>query len=75
MDSMKELERQVEKLLGELTELRRKNRNLAARVKKLETGQKSAGGSAGLERERAEIKRRVERLADRLQALVGEDEE
>lgn len=72
MDSMKELERQVEKLLGELAEVRRKNRNLSARVKKLESEGRASAGSGNVGRERAEIRRRVERLADRLAALAAE---
>jgi len=69
MDSMKELEKQAERLLGELTELRRNNRLLAARVKKLE---KVAEGSSSFEsrvRERSEVKRRLEHLVHRLETL------
>lgn len=76
MDSMKELEKQAESLLGELKELRRKNRILTARVKKLEkTGDdsKSSEGSDGLVRERAEVKRRVERLVAQLEKLDSDD--
>ncbi|MCP4203513.1 MAG: hypothetical protein GY769_16465 [bacterium] len=72
---MKELEKQAERLLGELTELRRKNRVLAARVKKLEKASadlensRSSESSEGLVKERAEVKRRVQRLVTRLEKL------
>lgn len=69
MDSMKELEKQTEQLLGELTELRRKNRILAARVKKLEKAGGDSQSSEDLVRDRAEVKRRVERLVNRLEKL------
>ncbi|MFQ5527735.1 MAG: hypothetical protein ACE5GX_15935 [Thermoanaerobaculia bacterium] len=74
MDAMKELEKQVERLLGELSEARRTNRNLAARVKKLEKASGSAGDSKKLERERVELKRRVERLVERLETLANEEQ-
>ncbi len=75
MDSMKELEKQAEQVLGELTELRRRNRVLAARVKKLEKASadledsRSSESSEGLVQERAEVKRRVQRLVTRLEKL------
>lgn len=72
MDSMKELEKQAERLLGELKEVRRKNRILSARVKKLEKAGADSNrpeGSEDLVRERAEVKRRVERLVTRLEKL------
>jgi chromosome segregation ATPase len=78
MDSMKELEKQAERLLGELTELRRRNRLLTGRVKKLEkTGtvlkdsksSKTSEDSGGFGQRRAELKRRVERLVTRLEKL------
>ena len=72
MDSMKELEKQSERLLGELTELRRKNRLLAARVKKLEKVTRGASSSKEVDRERSEIKRRVEHLVHRLETLDSE---
>lgn len=72
MDPMKELERQVERLLGELTDLRRTNRLLAGRVKKLEKAARDSGGAEGLARERDEIRRRVSGLVERLAQLDNE---
>jgi len=72
MDSMKELEKQAERLLGELTELRRTNRLLAARVKKLEKITQGSSSSEEFARERSEIRRRVERLVHRLETLDSE---
>jgi len=75
MDWLTELETQVARLLGELTEIRRTNRNLSARVKKLEKAERASDGGRKLEQERAEVRRRVERLASRLEALAGETED
>ncbi len=72
MDSMRELEKQAERLLGELTELRRKNRLLAARVKKLEKVAQGSGSSEELARGRSEVRRRVEHLVHRLETLDSE---
>jgi len=72
MDSMKELEKQAERLLGELTELRRNNRLLAARVKKLEKVAEGSSSSESLARERTEVQRRVEHLVQRLEKLDSE---
>lgn len=72
MDSMKELENQAERLLAELTELRRTNRILAARVKRLEKAGADSGDSRRLGRERAEVKRRVKRLVTRLEKLESD---
>ncbi|MCH7666903.1 MAG: hypothetical protein IH936_13370 [Acidobacteria bacterium] len=69
MDSMKELEKQAERLLGELTELRRNNRLLAARVKKLEKVAEGSSSSESRARERSEVKRRLEHLVHRLETL------
>ncbi len=69
MDSMKELEKQAERLLGELTGLRRKNRLLAARVKKLEKMTQGSGGSEELARDRSEFERRLQLLVHRLETL------
>ena len=69
MDSMKELEKQAERLLGELTELRRKNRLLAARVKKLEKVTEGSSSSESRAWERSEVKRRLEHLVHRLETL------
>ena len=68
MKAMQELEKQAERLLGELTELRRTNRNLAARVKKLEKSARAAEPKL----DRAELRRRLERLIERLEALAGD---
>lgn len=72
MDSMKELEKQAERLLGELTELRRNNRLLAARVKKLEKVAEGSSSYESLARERTEVQRRVEHLVQRLEKLDSE---
>lgn len=72
MDSMTELEKQAERLLGELTELRRTNRLLAARVKKLEKIPQDSRNSESLARERSEVRHRVERLVRRLETLDSE---
>lgn len=73
MDSLKELEKQVERLLGEHAELKRKNRNLAARVKKLEKAGPAGADAQKLSKERDELRRRVTRLVTRLESLAGEE--
>jgi len=72
MDSMKELERQVGLLLGELADLRRTNRLLAGRVKKLEKAARDSSGAEGLARERDELRRRVSGLVEHLAQLENE---
>ncbi len=71
MDWLDHLKDQVERLLAERTELSRSNRNLAARVRKLERQIERAAGEAEAARaeERREIRRRVERLVERLRDL------
>ena len=69
MDSMKELEKQATRLLGELHELRRNNRLLTARVKKLEKVSQDSVGLEEFGHERSELKRRVEHLVHRLEEL------
>lgn len=66
MDSMKELEKQVERLLGEVTDLRRNNRLLVARAKKLEKAQRD--GATSLQSS-SDLRHRVERLVRRLEEL------
>jgi hypothetical protein len=69
MDSMKELEKQAERLLAALIELRRKNRLLSGRVNRLEKAAKAAGSSEARLPERAELARRVKALIQRLEKL------
>lgn len=69
MDSMKELERQSERLLAELIDLRRQNRLLKGRVKRLEKATEASKTSPLEEPERAELSRRVKRLIARLEQL------
>lgn len=72
MDSMKELERQSERLLAELVDLRRQNRLLKGRVKRLEKATEASETSPLEEPERAELSRRVKRLIARLEQLEEE---
>ena len=69
MDGMNELEKLTERLLGELAELRRSNRSLGARVKKLEKAKREGSQDPALERKQAELKRRLQGLVERLEAL------
>ena len=71
MDSLDELEARVKEAARTVADLRRKNRALAARLKRVESGE--GGGpkdSAAGGRERAEARERVERLAARLDDLL-----
>lgn len=67
------LEARVQQAADRLAELREHNAELAARVAELErelAGARGAGDAAWA-RERDQIRRRVEKLAGRLETLIG----
>ena len=71
---LKDLEKQVEKALAELQSLRQENDTQKSKIKQLQeqlTEAKSAGKSAaGWDKERDEIKKRVEKLSAGLEKLL-----
>ena len=71
-----QLEERVAQAAAEIARLRQDNRRLEREVQRLK---KAAGpgaeAGAGWERERAEVRRRVERLAQHLEGLLGADGE
>lgn len=72
MEWLSELEAQVRAAAADLAALRKQNRTLKAKVKKLEARLAEAGGEGGpgWEKERGEVRRRVEKLADGLEKLL-----
>ncbi len=72
MDWLKDLEQRVRAAAKDLSALRKQNRTLKARVKKLETeiSLREEGGDGNWPAEREEVRRRVDRLADELERLV-----
>lgn len=69
MDSMKELEKQADRLLAELVDVRRKNRLLTGRVNRLEKAVRARDESGAPLPEKAEVVRRLRRLVERLERL------
>lgn len=69
MDSMKELEKQADRLLAELVDVRRKNRLLTGRVNRLEKAARARDESGAPLPEKAEVVRRLRRLVERLERL------
>ncbi|HEV8238571.1 MAG TPA: hypothetical protein VGS57_04315 [Thermoanaerobaculia bacterium] len=64
-----ELEQRVRQAVTEIGRLRQENKRLERELAKLK---KSGGdGAAGWEKERAEVRERVERLARHLEELLG----
>jgi predicted RNase H-like nuclease (RuvC/YqgF family) len=76
IDWLEALETRVRQAAGRLHELKEENRALARRVEALESEleetRRSGDAASGWERERDEIRRRVERLADGLEELIQE---
>lgn len=72
MDWLKDLEQKVRAVSKDLTALRKQNRTLKARVKKLESelGRREGGDDGDWAAEREEVRRRVGRLAEELERLV-----
>jgi len=67
-----QLEEQVRSASQELVDLRKKNRSLARKTEKLQAqlGEQSAAGRDEWEAERAELKKRVEKLISQLDSLA-----
>lgn len=75
IDWLEALEERVREAAEKLRELREENRALARRVEALEGELEEArqvDDAAGWQRERDEIRRRVERLAEGLEELIRE---
>ncbi len=71
MDAIKDLERKVESAAKTIEKLRRENRTLKARVKKLGGEEaKSAAGAAAWAKERKVVRERLTGLADHLEELL-----
>lgn len=69
---MSKLEGKVEAAVAEITELRKKNRSLQRQIEKLRR-ELSQGGPADAdlwERQRAEIRERIAKLAERLERIA-----
>jgi hypothetical protein len=66
-----ELEQRVRQAVTEIGRLRQENRRLERELAKLRKGP-GADAAAGWERERTEVRERVERLARHLEELLGE---
>ena len=72
-DWLNQLEERVSRAAEEIGRLRHENRRLEREVQRLrKAGAPSSEGAAAWERERAEVRGRVERLAQRLEELLGE---
>lgn len=69
MDWAGRLEQKADELVAELKALRRTNRNLAARVRKLEK-EAEVGVAADWKADRADLERRVARLVSKLEELA-----
>ncbi len=72
MDWLKDLEQKVRAATKDLSALRKQNRTLKARVKKLESelSRREGGDDGDWAAEREEVRRRVGRLAEELERLV-----
>jgi chromosome segregation ATPase len=66
-----ELESRVAQAVAEIGRLRQENKRLEREIAKLKKGAASGEAAAGWERERTEVRDRVERLARRLEELLG----
>lgn len=72
MEWLKELEEQVGRATREIGALRKQNRSLASQVKRLKREAQAAGEEAAgdWEEERAEIRRRGEKIASALESIL-----
>ncbi|MDH3254130.1 MAG: cell division protein ZapB [Acidobacteriota bacterium] len=74
LDWLKELEKRVSAVVGEVAELRKKNRSLVAKITRLE--RQARGRSEAEESEwaatRVDLKDRVEKLAGNLETLLDD---
>jgi hypothetical protein len=70
-----ELEQRVRQAVTEIGRLRQDNRRLERELAKLRKGGGTADGGASWERERADLRGRVERLSLHLEELLGEPAE
>jgi hypothetical protein len=70
-----ELEQRVRQAVTEIGRLRQENRRLEREVAKLKKTGPSSDAASGWEKERAEVRERVERLARHLEELLGEGAE
>jgi len=72
IDWLEALEGKVREATGRLKELGAENERLVKRVKELEKEKGDGGGSEEWEKEREEIRGRVERLTETLEGLLDE---
>ncbi len=70
MDALKDLAEKVSAAGQELQALRKQNRGLKTKVKKLEAELAGSSNGDGWQREREEIRQRVVKLTDGLEALL-----
>lgn len=68
-----ELEQRVRQAVTEIGRLRQENKRLEREVAKLKKSGAGGDGSAAWEKERTEVRERVERLARHLEELLGPD--
>jgi predicted nucleic acid-binding Zn-ribbon protein len=72
MDWLKPLEEQIAAVRGTLEELRKENRTLRSKLRRLEQkkGSGDAAEGSGWEKERSEVRRRVASLVHKLEKMV-----
>ncbi len=70
MDALKELEEKISAAGEQLQALRKQNRGLKTKVKKLENELSSSSNGEGWQEERADIHQRVTRLVQGLEQLL-----
>ena len=72
---LSELEQRVRQAVAEIGRLRQETRRLERELAKAKKAAASGDGAASWERERADVRERVERLARHLEELLGEGRE
>ena len=72
---LEDLERRVHEAVAEIGRLRQENRRLERELARLrKKGGETDGAAAGWQREREEVRARIERLASHLEGLLEADE-
>jgi cell division protein FtsB len=70
MEPLKQLERQVEAAAKAIEKLKRENRSLKTKVKKLEAERGKSSGASAWAKERQVVQQRLTNLAEHLEELV-----
>lgn len=76
MEWLQELEDRIRRATGEIAALRKQNRSLASRVKRLQREARATDKAAAgdWDEERAEIRRRAEEIAATLETLLSDSQ-